>query len=92
MFDNQTDALPCEYWHPFIDQLGSHALKKGTPKLENKDCKTVWENLAPGETVKCSVCNQTILAEQDCVQSNDQTLCESCYRALIYPGRKLAAE
>jgi len=60
--------------------------------LKDPDCSAIREDFLPGETVKCSACNQAIVVQRDCVQSANKTLCESCYRALIYPHRQPAME
>jgi hypothetical protein len=51
------------------------------------DCRLLWQELKPGETIRCSVCNRELKTFQDCIQSEKRALCEDCYRALVYPNK-----
>ena len=56
------------------------------------DCRPIWQELKPGETIRCSVCNRELKTFQDCIQSEKRDLCEDCYRALVYPNKGSGVE
>lgn len=61
-------------------------------KEATTDCDTMWQELKPGETIRCSTCNRELKTFQDCIQNDKKALCEDCYRALVYPNRGSGVE
>ncbi len=61
-------------------------------KEATTDCRPLWPELEPGETLRCSMCNRELKSFQECIQSDRRALCEDCYRSLVYPNRESGME
>ena len=51
------------------------------------DCRPAQHSPRPAGTIRCSICNCELKTLRERIQSEKRTLCEDCYRAMVYPNR-----